>query len=65
MMHDYYIYIRQNGWKFHNGWRLVGAGSINLKTVYPDLQFIAKRFNYHGLMMVQQTYTSKKIYFVV
>ena len=59
MIHDYKIFIRKNGWKY------VGAGSANLKTAYPALQRIAEHLNYHGLMMLQQTYVDKKIYFVV
>ena len=58
-MFDYKIFIRQNEWQY------IGAGSANLKTVYPVLQRIAKHLNYHGLMMIQQTYVDKKIYFVV
>ena len=59
MIHDYEIFIRKNGWEY------VGAGSANLKTVYPSLQHIAKHLNYRGLMMLQRTYVDKKIYFVV
>ena len=59
MMHDYKIFIRKNGWEY------VGAGSANLKTAYPALQRIAEHLNYHGLMMLQQTYVDKKICFVV
>ena len=59
MTHDYKIFIRKNGWEY------VGAGSANLKTAYPDLQRIAKHLNYRGLMMLQQTYVDKKIYFMV
>ena len=59
MIHDYEIFV------FENGWRYVGAGSADLKTVYSSLQRIAKRLNYCGLMMLQQTYVDKKIYFVV
>ena len=58
-MFDYKIFIRQNVWQY------IGAGSANLETVYPSLQRIAKHLNYHGLMMLQQTYVDKKIYFVV
>ena len=59
MIHDYKIFIRKNGGEY------VGAGSANLKTAYPALQRIAEHLNYHGLMMLQQTYVDKKIYFVV
>ena len=59
MIHDYEIFIRKNGWEY------VGAESANLKTAYPALQRIAEHLNYHGLMMLQQTYVDKKIYFVV
>ena len=59
MVHDYKIFL------FENGWEYVGAGSVDLKTVYPFLQRIAKHLNYRGLMMLQQTYVDKKIYFVV
>ena len=59
MIHDYEIFIRKNEWEY------VGAGSANLKTAYPALQRIAEHLNYHGLMMLQQTYVDKKIYFVV
>ena len=59
MMYDYEIFIRENGWKY------IGVESANLKTAYPDLQRIAEHLNYHGLMMLQQTYVDKKIYFVV
>lgn len=59
MIHDYEIFIRKNGWEY------VGAGSANLKTIYPSLQRIAEHLNYHSLMMLQQTYVDKKIYFVV
>ena len=59
MMHDYKIFIRKNGWEY------VGAGSANLKTVYSSLQRVAKHLNYRVLMMLQQTYVDKKIYFVV
>ena len=59
MMHDYKIFIRKNGMEY------VGAVSANLKTAYPALQRIAEHLNYHGLMMLQQTYVDKKIYFVV
>ena len=58
-MHDYKIFIHKNGWQY------VGAGSANLKTVYPALQRIAEHLKYHGLMMIQQTYVDKKIYFMV
>ena len=58
-MHDYEIFFRKNGWEY------IGAGSADLKTVYPALQRIAKHLGYHGLMMIQQTYVDKKIYFVV
>ena len=59
MVHDYKIFLFENGWKY------VETGSADLKTVYPFLQRIAKHLNYHGLMMLQQTYVDKKIYFVV
>ena len=59
MIHDYEIFV------FANGWRYVGAGSTDLKTVYSSLQRIANHLNYRGLMMMQQTYVNKKIYFVV
>ena len=59
MSHDYEIFVFENGWKY------VGAESANLKTAYPALQCIAEHLNYHGLMMLQQTYVDKKIYFVV
>ena len=59
MIHDYEIFVFENGWKY------IGAGSADLKTVYSSLQRIAKHLNYHGLMMLQQTYADKKIYFVV
>ena len=59
MIHDYEIFV------FENGWRYVGAGSADLKTIYPSLQCIATYLNYRGLMMLQQTYVDKKIYFVV
>ena len=58
-MFDYKIFIRENGWKY------IGAGSASLKTVYPALRRIAKHLNYHGLIMIQQTYVDKKIYFAV
>ena len=58
-MFDYKIFIRQNDWQY------IGAGSANLETVYPVLQRIAEHLNYHGLMMLQQTYVDKKICFVV
>ena len=58
-MFDYKIFIRQNEWQY------IGAGSANLETVYSSLQRIAEHLNYHGLMMLQQTYVDKKIYFVV
>ena len=59
MIHDYKIFVFENGWKY------IGAGSADLKTVYSSLQRIAKHLNYCGLMMMQQTYADKKIYFVV
>ena len=59
MIHDYEIFVFENGWKY------IGAGSADLKTVYSSLQCIAKHLNYRGLMMMQQTYVNKKIYFVV
>ena len=59
MVHDDKIFLFKNEWKY------IGAGSVDLKTVYPFLQRIAKHLNYHGLMMLQQTYVDKKIYFVV
>ena len=59
MIHDYKIFV------FENGWEYIGTGSADLKTVYPSLQHIAKHLNYRGLMMLQQTYVDKKIYFVV
>ena len=59
MIHDYKIFVFENEWKY------VGACSADLKTVYSSLQRIAKHLNYHGLMMMQQTYVDKKIYFVV
>ena len=58
-MFDYEIFFRKNGWEY------IGAGSADLKTVYPSLRHIAKHLNYHGLMMLQRTYVDKKIYFVV
>ena len=59
MIHDYEIFVFENGWKY------IGTGSADLKTVYPSLQHISKHLNYRGLMMLQQTYVDKKIYFVV
>ena len=59
MIHDYEIFVFENGWKY------IEAGSADLKTVYSSLQCIAKHLNYHGLMMMQQTYVDKKICFVV
>ena len=59
MIHDYKIFV------FENGWNYIGAVGANLKTIYPSLQCIAKHLNYSGLMMLQQTYIDKKIYFVV
>ena len=59
MIHDYKIFV------FVNGWKYIGAGSADLKTVYPSLQRIVNHLNYHGLMMLQQTYIDKKICFVV
>ena len=59
MIHDYEIFVFENGWKY------IGAGGANLKTVCPSLQRIAKHLNYRGLMILQQTYVDKKIYFVV
>ena len=59
MVHDYKIFV------FVNGWKYIGACGANLKTIYPSLQCIAKHLNYHGLMMLQQTYIDKKSYFVV
>ena len=59
MIHDYEIFVFENGWKY------IGAGSANLKTIHPSLQCIAKHLNYSGLMMLQQTYINKKIYFMV
>ena len=59
MIHDYEIFVFENGWKY------IGTGSADLKTVYPSLRRIAKHLNYRGLMMLQQTYVDKKIYFVV
>ena len=59
MIHDYKIFVFENGWKY------IGACSANLKTVYPSLRCIAKHLKYSGLMMIQQTYVDKKIYFVV
>ena len=58
-MFDYEIFFRKNGWEY------IGAGSANLKSVYPALRRIAEHLNYHGLRMIQQTYVDKKIYFVV
>lgn len=58
-MFDYKIFFRKNEWEY------VGAGSADLKTAYPALQRIAEHLNYHGLMMLQQTYADKRIYFVV
>ena len=59
MIHDYKIFV------FANGWKYIGTGGANLKTIYPSLRCIAKHLNYHGLMMLQQTYIDKKTYFVV
>ena len=59
MIHDYKIFVFENGWKY------IGAFGANLKTIYPSLRCIAKHLNYSGLMMLQQTYVDKKIYFVV
>ena len=59
MIFDYDIFVFENGGKY------IGAGSADLKTVYSSLQCIAKHLNYHGLMMMQQTYVDKKICFVV
>ena len=59
MVHDYEIFVFENEWKY------IGAGSVDLKTVYPSLQRIAKHLNYRGLMMLHQTYVDKKICFVV
>ena len=59
MIHDYEIFVFENGWKY------IGVGSVDLKTIYPSLQYIAKHLNYRGLMMLQRTYVDKKIYFVV
>lgn len=59
MIHDYEIFVFENGWKY------IGVVSANLKTIYPSLRCIAKHLNYNGLMMLQQTYVDKKIYFAV
>ena len=59
MIHDQQMFVFEHGWKY------IGAGSADLKTVYSSLQCIAKHLNYHGLMMMQQTYVDKKICFVV